>query len=255
MIDVRIVTKQIIMKKLITITAVLLGIISLQAQHEIGIGLGTSHLLGDFGGGPGEGTLFIKDLDLKSTQPSASLFYRYHFAKVLALRGQFLYAGLSSNDLYSAEQNRFDRGLNSKASLMDLSAQLELHFIPLRLCSGKTRVSPYIAGGIGFARANPTIGGQGEEGFAAEELQYIDDSGPVSALNIPMAMGVKVKTPKNVVIGLEASYRMAFTDRLDNYVRQNNDHLLFIQAQVSYVFCKGGGAGKMSKEMRCPTYH
>lgn len=243
------------MKKLIIILAVLLATISLQAQHEVGIGLGTSHLLGDFGGGPGRGTIFLKDLDLQSTKPSVSLFYRYHFLKVLALRGQFLYAGLASNDVYSAEQGRFDRGLNSQTALMDLSGQLEIHFIPLKVCCGKTRVSPYVAVGVGLLRANPAIGGQEVEGFSAAELQYIDESGPFTALNIPLAAGLKIKTPKRVIIGLEASYRMAYTDRLDNYVRQNNDHFLLIQAQVSYVFCKGGGAGKMSKEMRCPTYY
>ena len=130
------------MKKLITITAFLLGMICLQAQHEIGIGLGSSHLLGDFGGGLGEGTLFIKDLDLKSTKPSSSLFYRYSFAKVLAVRGQLTYAGLASNDLYSGDESRFNRGLNSTAGILDLSAQLEIHFIPSRLCSGKIKVLP-----------------------------------------------------------------------------------------------------------------
>lgn len=226
----------------------------LWAQHEVGIGLGSAHLLGDFGGGLGRGSIFIKDLDLQSTKPSASLFYRYNFFKVLAIRGQFTYAGLSSNDIYSADQSRFDRGLNSKASLMDLSAQIEVHFIPLKPCRGSLRASPYIATGLGFLRATPSIAGQEGEGFSPNELQYINDSGLETALNIPFAAGLKIKTAKKIIISLEASYRMAFTDRLDNYMRQQSDHFIFIQTQVSFMFCRAGGLGRRNKEFGCPSY-
>lgn len=241
------------MKKLIAIGAATLCVCVLWAQHEVGLGFGTAHLLGDFGGGLGRGTIFIKDLDPQSTKPSASLFYRYNFLKILAMRGQFTYAGLSSNDIYSAEQSRFERGLNSKTRLMVLSVQIEVHLLPLKPCRGSLRVSPYIAAGLGVLRANPNIMGQGGEGFSTNESQYINDSGLVSAVNIPFAAGVKIKTAKKVTIGLEASYRMAFTDRLDNYIRQQNDHFIFLQTQVSYVFCRGVGGGR-NKEVRCPTY-
>lgn len=242
------------MNKLITIAVLTLSIYGLRAQQEAGIGFGTAHLMGDFGGGLGQGTIFIKDLDLQSTKPSLSLFYRYNFLEILAVRGQFTYAGLSSNDIYSADQGRFNRGLNSKASVMDLSAQIEIHFIPLKPCRGSLRVSPYISVGLGFLRANPNITGQGGEGLSSNEFQYINDSGLVSALNIPFAAGLKLKTRKKVIISLEASYRMALTDRLDNYIRQQNDHFVFIQTQVSYVFCRGGGFSGMNKEVRCPAY-
>ena len=242
------------MKKIITIIAATLSVCVLWAQHEVGLGLGTAHLLGDFGGGPGRGSIFIKDLDLQSTKSSASLFYRYNFLKILAMRGQFTYAGLSSSDIYSADQSRFDRGLSSKTKLMDLSIQVEVHFIALKHCHGFLRASPYIAAGLGFSRANTSIAGQGGEGLPLNELQYINNSGLVSAVNIPFAVGLKIKTAKQVAIGLEASYRMAFTDRLDNYIRQQNDHFIFLQTQVSYVFCKGGIAKGTNKEVRCPAY-
>lgn len=226
-----------------------------QAQHEVGFSLGSSHLLGDFGGGPGQGMLFLKDLDFQSTKPSAGIFYRYNFAKVLALRAQFLLGGLSSNDLYSADEFRYARGLRSKSALMDLSAQFELNFIPLQLCSPNFRITPYIAGGIGVSRVNPTVSSSDNEGIANSELQYIDDNGNLLAMNIPMSFGLKMKTKKQVIIGIETSYRMSFTDKLDGYVRQQNDQFFFINANVSYVFCKGSGRGKMGKDMRCPTYN
>lgn len=243
------------MKGLILAVLVLCLGFGVQAQQEIGISLGSSHLLGDFGGGPGNGTIFLKDLDFQSTQPSLGVFYRYNFAKVLALRAQFLYGGLSSNDLYSANDSRFVRGLSSKSSLMDLSTQFELNFIPLQLCSPTFKVTPYIAGGIGVTKVNPTVRSSNNEGIAPSELQYIDESGNGIAMNIPMSFGIKMKTKKQVIVGIETSYRMSFTDKLDGYVRQQNDQFFFINANVSYVFCKGNGGGKMSKQMRCPTYN
>ena len=242
------------MKRLLIIGIVFCLGFGVKAQHELGFSLGSSHLLGDFGGGPGKGTIFLKDLDFQSTQVSAGVFYRYNFLKVLAIRGQFLYGGLNSNDAYSANEARFSRGLTSRSPLLDLSTQLELHFIPLQLCSPNFKVSPYIAGGIGVSRFNPTVGSSDDEGIANSELQYIDESGGM-ALNIPMSFGIKMKTKKQLIIGLETSYRMSFTDKLDAYVRQENDQFFFINANLSYVFCKGGGSGKMSREMRCPTYN
>jgi hypothetical protein len=242
------------MKRLVLASLVLCLGLGLQAQHEVGVSLGTSHLLGDFGGGPGQGTIFLKDLDFQSTAPSLGLFYRYNFAKVLALRAQFIYGGLNSNDLYSANDSRFIRGLGSKSSLMDLSAQFELHFIPLQLCSPTFKVTPYIAGGIGISKVNSTVFSTEFEGIPASELQYIDQSGNGTALNIPMSFGIKMKTKKQVIFALETSYRLSFTDKLDGYVRQQNDQFFFINANVSYVFCKGNGGSKMSREMRCPDY-
>lgn len=244
------------MKKLIIVLIALVALFEVQAQHELGVGLGTSHLLGDFGGGPGEGTLFLKDIDFQSTRPSASIFYRYNFLKVFAIRGQFAYFNFASNDIYSAEESRFDRGLNSNANVVNGSVHLEFHFIPLKPCNGKIRVSPFLAGGVGFLHSNASVGGTGADGFNVNELQYIEGNESGFALNVPMSFGVKIKTPRNIVIGVEGSYWMAYTDKLDSYVRQNNDHFLSLQAQVSYIFCKGGagGSGKMSREMRCPTY-
>jgi hypothetical protein len=241
------------MKQLLMASLCLLASLQIKAQHEVGLGLGTAHLLGDFGGGVGNGTLFIKDVDLRSTRPAASLFYRYHFAKVLALRAQALYGNLYSNDLYSGSQDRYNRALNASTPILDVSAQMEVHFVPLKLCCGKARFSPYVAAGIGFARVNPILGGSSEEGIAQSEEPYIED-GAGWKINVPIAFGVKYKTKKQLIVGLETSYRMNFSDNLDNYVRQENDHFFFVQAQVSYVFCKGNSGGKVSRDVSCPAF-
>lgn len=236
------------MKNLLVLIVFVCASSQIFAQHEVGISLGTSHLLGDFGGGPGVGTIFLKDIDLKSTRPSVGIFYRYNFAKFFSARGQFMFGQLNSNDLYSQESFRFSRGLSSKSNAFDGSLQLEFNFIPLQFCSGKARFSPYIAAGIGLTSLNPIVSSSNAEGIPNTETQYIN-AGNVLALNIPMTAGAKYKLKNNIVLALEGSYRLAFTDKLDNYVRQQNDHFLFVSATVSYVFCKG-----KKQNSRCATY-
>ena len=236
------------MKNLALILVLICASQKIFAQHEVGISLGTSHLLGDFGGGPGTGSLFIKDIDLKSTRPSVGLFYRYNFAKFLSARAQFIYGQLHSNDLFSEESFRKSRALISKSNVFDGSLQLEFNFIPLKFCSSKARFSPYVAVGIGLAGVNAAVSSSNIEGIPNTENQYIQ-SGSALAVNIPMTAGVKYKMKQNVVFGLETSYRMAFTDKLDNYVRQENDHFFFVSATVSYVFCTG-----KKQNSKCATY-
>lgn len=235
------------MKKLILAIFVVLASHQLFAQHEVGVSLGTSHLLGDFGGGPGVGTIFLKDVDMQSTRPSVGLFYRYNFVKFLGVRAQFLYGQLHSNDLFSEENSRFKRGFASKSSILDGSVQLEFNMNPLKFCSGKARFSPYVAAGIGLTHANAVVSSVNPESIPAGESQYLQP-GSVFAFNIPMTLGVKYKMKNNIVLALEGSYRMAFTDKLDAYVRQENDHFFFLSANVSYVFCKG------KKTQKCATY-
>lgn len=243
------------MKKMSLILLCLILGVGLKAQHELGLSLGTSHLLGDFGGGPGQGTIFLKDLDLKATRPEVGVFYRYNFARFFAVRAQFIYGSFYSNDIYSGSQDRYDRGMQSKTVLYDLSTQFEFHFVPLNLCCNTTRVSPYIAGGVGLLKVNPeTTNGDTESGIAAEELQFMNTDGNPIVLNLPLSFGLKIKTPKQVIIGLEGSYRITLSDKLDNYIRQQNDHYLFVNANVSYVFCKNKGGGRMSKDMSCPAF-
>lgn len=242
------------MKRVIIISLLSILSLGLSAQHELGLSLGSSHLLGDFGGGPGKGTIFVKDIDLRSSRPALGLFYRYNFAKFLALRAEFTYASLSSNDKYSANEARYDRGLRSSSSLLDLSGLIEFNFIPLKACCGKFKFTPYVASGIALSRLNPSLEANSSEGISPDELQYISDNGKRLALNLPIVFGLKFKTKKQLILGLEASYRMAFTDELDNYVRQQNDQFFLLSAKLSYVFCNNGGSGKMSREMKCPTY-
>lgn len=206
------------MKNLILLAIILCATSQSIAQHEVGISLGTSHLLGDFGGEPGTGTIFIKDIDIQSTRPSVGLFYRYNFSKFFNARAQFMYGQLHSNDLYSGEEFRLKRGLASKSHLFDGSLQLEFNFNTLKYCSGKSSFSPYIASGIGLAIANAVVTSSNAEGISSTETQYIK-KGQALVVNIPITAGVKYKMKQNIFFALETIYRKAFTDKIDAYIR------------------------------------
>ena len=241
------------MKNLIIIFALILGVQTATAQHELGGTIGISNLLGDFGGGAGQGTLFLKDIEPRMFRPAAGVFYRYNFLKVMSIRGQFLYAGLASDDELSQDPARYSRGLKSKSALIDAGVQLELNFIPLKYCSSKNSFSPYIAGGIGISSANATITERDDDINSIDaESEYIQD-GQHMGLNVPVTFGVKYLVKGRLMFGLEGTYRMAFTDRLDNYVRQQNDAYVMLLTNVSYVFCKGS-KGKVSRSVTCPGF-
>jgi len=215
----------------------------IKAQHEIGASIGASNLLGDFGGGVGNGSMFVKDIDIKSFRPAFGVFYRYNFFKVLALRGQFLYGRLYGNDEYSENEFRYARGLITKSPVLDLTAQVEVNFIPIQYCRNKIGFTPYIAAGIGFAKVNPNMSTVNGEAIpvALEDYTFIGDNSDKTAITVPLAVGVKFVTKKNVVLALETSHRVVVKDNLDNYFRQENDQYFFVNAMVSYVFCKGKG--------------
>ncbi|MGB1248967.1 MAG: DUF6089 family protein [Chitinophagales bacterium] len=222
----------------------------LSAQHEIGVSIGTSHLLGDFGGGAGTGTIFIKDIDLAATRPAFGVFYRYNFAKFLGIRAQLLYGRLYGNDKYSENQSRNIRQLQSTSPVFDINAQFEFNFIPLRLCDYGMRFSPYIAGGVGIAKTSPKLSSN-NGGIPDTELQYIKAESKNTAIVFPISIGLKLKTKKKILLGLEVSHRIVLEDDLDNYIRQENDQYFFTTFNVSYIFCK---KGRVNSFYQCPKF-
>lgn len=241
------------MKKLLVLLVFpLLFVSTATAQHEIGVSLGTSNLLGDFGGGPGNGTLFIKDIEPTLFKPAFGAFYRYNFLKVFGIRGQLLYGTLASDDELSQNDARYARGLNSTSPVIDGTVQLEFNFIPIKYCQYKNSFTPYLAGGIGVSHTRPVIGERADDiDNIALEAEFIEASGAKMGMNIPVSFGLKYKVKKSWMFSAEATYRMSFTDNLDLYDRQQNDAYFFLTANVSYIFCKGGG---IAKGVSCPAF-
>lgn len=221
---------------------------------EIGIQVGTAHYLGDLGGvgkpgysndspvfqrGLGQG--FVIDTDFKSTRPTIGLFARWNFSGNFSARLDLSYLQLSGSDKYAGKDNfsatqrpigsvpnaawfRYYRNLSFRTHMFD--ANLAFEAIPYNFQLGSGRgssvLSPYIFVGIGLFTFNP-------EGFyngrwVALQPLSTEGQGLVSGratydlvqMNIPMGVGLKWIYDDTWSLGLEANYRIIFTDYLDD---------------------------------------
>ena len=125
------------MKKIVYILLIMIVPISLMGQRwkqeraSIVFGPGTSHFLGDLGGGKKEAAHFfgVRDLDFVTTRPTAQGGYRYRIYEDFAVRGSLTYTLLSSKDEASQEIRRQARNLSFRSHVWDIGVQFEYSFI------------------------------------------------------------------------------------------------------------------------------
>ena len=116
-------------------------------RHEVTVGLGASNCLTDLGGkfsvspesntnnkiSEGEGKQYkflrsIYDLDLVKSNYSISAAYIYHFKRNLNFRANLSFAQVGANDTLSTDLARYNRKLNFKSNILELSAIAEFYF-------------------------------------------------------------------------------------------------------------------------------
>ena len=157
--------------------------------YEIGGMLGSSFYMGD----ANKTTVF------KNMNPSASALFRYNVNFHVAFKANLAWARVSgsteglTNVFPNNAQASFER------NVIDLGGQMEFNFFPYsdkyKYLNTK-RVSPYIAGGLGFSAAP----GNGDLFFSP---------------HVSVATGVKYKLKNRINIGAELSVRKLFGDGLD----------------------------------------
>ena len=244
------------MRTLLILLAATLSLSALAQKHEAGITLGTTNLLGDFGGGPGDGTIFVQDIDIQSFRFGAGVFYRFTPHPNISLRGQLTYLGLSGSDDLTSNRFRFARGLSASGSAIDVMAMVEWNILKLPVCQYKNGFTPVLGAGIGFGSFNTSLEHRsgvdpftGDVGQLPSNQEFMVQDAGNSGVVIPVSLGFKYNIRANWMLGLETVYRFSLTDEIDRYVRQQKDQYFMIGTTVSYVFCKGG-----TGRMKCPTY-
>jgi len=186
--------------------------ISQYAPSELGLFGGVSYYLGDLN--PSKHFLFSK--------PAFGILYRYNFNYRWSMKLAGNYGSLEASDAIS--KANIDRNLNFRSQLYELSAQVELNFLPYATGDKHTNFSPYIFGGVAFFHFNPRgsidgvwyklqpmhTEGQGTSDFNAKD--------PYSRNNIafPFGIGFKYNILKYVCIGLEWGMRKTITDYIDD---------------------------------------
>ena len=246
---------------LLLLSANLVQAQQLHKKWEGGLMLGQSGYLGD---------LNKSDIFSKDPKFSAGLLGRYHFNRSLALRGALTFGNLSGSDAnYSDRQGR---GFKTKSPLTDLSAIVEWDFLGKKRyrydstafqVRFKRTLSPYLFTGLALAFTSPKADFTGTAStldvFRQGAIQDAAAKYSNSNFVIPFGVGLRYDLTENWVLGLEAGFRLAFSDYLDGISKGanpgRNDRYKLSGFTVTYRWDKKDQDrdGIFDSEDACPT--
>ena len=214
---------------------------------EAGLFIGPSFYVGDL-------TEEDKNLSTSINFPAFGLNINRNLSESFALRANFTYAKLSSDEREFDEGEHMDRGWAFENDLVEISLVGQYEFL------GKNRyknngefnktVSPYIFAGVGLAFGKATI---------EDEKRTELDKEESSRFAIPVGLGLKFDLSRKIALGLEGGLRPTFSDNLDGVSirgdREDNDWYGF--AGVNLTFRLGekdtDKDGIADIDDKCPT--
>lgn len=197
---------------------------SIAQKIELGAGLGGFNYKGDIS--PSFKFAFIK--------PGGSLFFRYNASPALTLRAELAAGLIGAKDSKSKDPFQVARNMSFRTLITEGSAVAEYNFLNYEDKRFAVNWSPYVFGGIGYAKFNPDV----ETGSYKK-----------SSFVLPYGVGIKYQIKRPWSVGLEYGTRKTFTDYLDNLggkptsnikLDQGNpslkDTYYYIRLSVSYTF-------------------
>jgi hypothetical protein len=209
---------------------------------EIGASIGFMNAFTDLGGRKGIGKGFIKDLNLKKSKPSASIYLAANFRDALTLKLEGTFGKIEAYDtiLKKVKQTtfgRYERNLSFRSRITDFMLAAELHPLMWKsyIDEEPPYFSPYVMAGIGYFSFNPQARVNGQwydlqplrtEGQGFREYP---DSKPykLQQLNIPIGVGVRYEISPVLNARFEIVHRILRTDHLDDVGGNYIDPALF----------------------------
>ena len=186
----------------------------INGQHnELGVFYGKSYYLGDLN----------PSKQFAMARFAYGAMYRFNFDKHKSLRLGGFYATVEADDAIIGYNET--RNLHFKTSIIELSLQAEINFLPFEPGNTNTVHSPYIFGGIGAFRFNPqAISDDGQWhnlqplGTEGQNSDMYPNREPYSlyAISYIFGLGYKFNISKNFTGGLEWGMRRTSTDYLDD---------------------------------------
>lgn len=205
-------------------------------RHEVSVGVGTSHFLGELGGVNDIGSSGIKGfkiLELKLTRPTLAAGYRFYLSPMFAVKADLSYGRLNSDDALTTELFRNNRSLSFRSPVVELAGRFE--FYPIREYFGHlyrtngivgkkvNHWSPYVFLGVGGAWFNPKADYNGDwvalKPLKTEGVDYKRIMGV-----FPMGVGLKYGITSQFSIGLEIGLRYTTSDYIDDVSDVYFDH-------------------------------
>ena len=152
-------------------------------------------------------------------RPQFNLGARMSLAPNIGIRAELAYYNISSSDAKFGDESRKRRNLEFYANNIELSATGQFDFVPVTMAnsrySRRSQFNMYGFLGVGITTNNPKVSYQGKK----YNLRTLQTEGtkysPVAAV-VPLGIGARIKLDVTSDILIEAGYRYAFTDHLDD---------------------------------------
>lgn len=217
-------------------------------QWEADVNIGPSNFLGDVGGGKGKGTLFLKDINTKSTKLFYGANITYYPNQWLGIRASINTGNIQGYDSLiktntSVEANRKKRNLGFRSPITEGLLSFEIYplaFITRKESFFNANFRPYVFAGIGGFHFNPQAqytDGNGKKTWVDLKDLHLEGQGFAEypnrkeysnyAVCIPFGLGFKYFLNDNVYVGAEIMQRYTFTDYVDDVSNTYIDPALF----------------------------
>jgi hypothetical protein len=190
-------------------------------NKEIGILIGGSNYHGDL----------AREIVMSETNFMIGAYFEKNINEWISTRYQLAYGKISGSD-----QN-FDiyknRNLSFFSPIFEASVVFEYNFFPFGLNPNLAYFSPYLFGGIGVFRFNPKtiyndevvqlrdLGTEGQ-GLTSRKYNLIQPC-------MPIGFGMKIKSSKRMLVGIEVGFRKTWTDFLDDVTGEYPDYDLMLR--------------------------
>ncbi len=204
---------------------------------EVGINIGPSFFLGDLGGNKGEGTRFVKDVNLSLTKWMKGAFVTYYPKDWLGVRVAAQFGKLEGNDEIinpkgGEELFRKQRNLDFRTNLFEAYIAAEVY--PLQLLLNRygdynPRLKPYGVVGVGMYKYNPQgslTDANGNQTWYYLKPLHLEGQGfaeypdrkeySLTQINIPIGVGAKYQLTEKVNVSFEILLRKSFNDYVDD---------------------------------------
>ena len=199
-------------------------------DFEAGVFLGVSNYQGDL----------APDIVWHESHPAFGIMAKYNASPYFSFSIGGNYGKISGNDTNNASTKL--RNLSFSTNIYELTSQVEFNFYRFGIGLRPKRITPYVFTGLSVFYFNPETVYNGETftlRLYTTEGQGFKDGQPNSYGNwqfaIPVGGGVKINCGPNWNILVHASYRLTFTNYLDDVGGQYADKKQLIE-----------DAGKMS---------
>lgn len=197
---------------------ILLSLLSIEiyAQRiEIGTHGATSGYMGDINT---SSPLYFKNF-------GGGLFVKYNLDPTWGLKLSVNHLLISGDDQDFENNHQQVRNLKFKNQLTEAALTIDFNFWTYFDSKHKSNFTPYLSAGLGLIKHDPYIYYDENKIYLRPlKLEYDANSNSQVYTNwnvvMPIGLGVKYRLNSEWSIGIEANYRIAFTDYLDNVSRE-----------------------------------